>query len=128
VTGVRVLLGTAAYMSPEQAKGREVDKRSDVWAFGCVLYEMLNGRRAFGGEDVADTLAHVLRGDPDWQPLDRAFPSTIVMLVRNCLQKDRRLRMPTSPSRSSSSTRRRRPRLPATPLLQAAAVGVCHSL
>ena len=61
-----VILGTAAYMSPEQAKGRAADKRSDIWAFGCVLYEMLTGRRAFEGDDVSDTLAAVLRGEPDW--------------------------------------------------------------
>ena len=66
MTGVGVLLGTAAYMAPEQAKGREADKRSDIWAFGCVLYEMLTGKRAFDGEDVSDTLANVLKNEPDW--------------------------------------------------------------
>ena len=66
MTGVGVLLGTAAYMSPEQAKGREADKRSDIWAFGCVLYEMLTGKRPFDGEDVSDTLANVLKGEPPW--------------------------------------------------------------
>src|SRR2546427_273113 len=65
MTGVGMLLGTAAYMSPEQAKGHEADKRSDNWAFGCVVYEMLTGKRAFEGEDVSDTLAAVLRGEPD---------------------------------------------------------------
>ena len=69
MTRIGVILGTAAYMSPEQAKGRAADKRSDVWAFGCVLYEMLTGRRAFEGEDVSDTLAAVLRGEPDWTVL-----------------------------------------------------------
>ena len=69
MTGVGVILGTAAYMAPEQAKGREADKRSDIWAFGCVLYEMLTGRRAFDGEDVSDTLANVLKIDPDWSVL-----------------------------------------------------------
>src|SRR5262249_47133552 len=69
MTGVGMILGTAAYMSPEQAKGRPADKRSDIWAFGCVLYEMLTGTRAFGGEDVSDTLAAVLRGEPDWAAL-----------------------------------------------------------
>ena len=69
VTGVGVILGTAAYMSPEQAKGRPADKRSDVWAFGCVLFEMLAGKRAFEGEDVSDTLAAVLRAEPDWRAL-----------------------------------------------------------
>ena len=66
MTGVGMILGTAAYMSPEQAKGRAVDKRSDIWAFGAVLYEMLTGERAFKGEDVSDTLAAILRGEPDW--------------------------------------------------------------
>src|SRR5205823_14230501 len=61
------ILGTAAYMSPEQARGKPVDKRADVWAFGCVLYEMLTGTRAFEGEDVSDTLATVLKGEPDWK-------------------------------------------------------------
>src|SRR5205823_2239822 len=69
-TRAGVILGTAAYMSPEQAKGRLADKRSDVWAFGCVFYEMLTGKRAFEGEDVSDTLAAILRGEPDWS----AFP------------------------------------------------------
>src|SRR6266545_758917 len=66
LTQMGVILGTAAYMSPEQAKGRAADKRSDMWAFGCVLYEMLTGKRAFDGSDVADTLASVLKGAPDW--------------------------------------------------------------
>jgi serine/threonine-protein kinase len=65
MTGAGVVLGTAAYMSPEQAKGREADKRSDVWAFGCVLYEMLTGRRAFDGEDTTDVLGAVVRLEPD---------------------------------------------------------------
>ena len=64
-----IILGTAAYMSPEQAKGRPVDKRADIWAFGCVLYEMLTGKRPFDGEDVSDTLAFVLTKDPDWTAL-----------------------------------------------------------
>jgi serine/threonine-protein kinase len=66
MTGVGLLLGTAAYMSPEQAKGRVADKRSDIWAFGCVLFEMLTGKRPFDGDDVSDTLAAVLRAAPDW--------------------------------------------------------------
>src|SRR3984893_13436137 len=65
-TRTGMILGTAAYMSPEQAKGKPVDKRSDIWAFGCVLYEMLTGARAFAGEDVSDTLAAIVRGEPDW--------------------------------------------------------------
>src|SRR5688572_2703955 len=93
MTGVGVLLGTAAYMSPEQAKGRSADKRSDIWAFGCVLYEMLTGKRAFEGEDVSDTLAAVLRGEPDWAALPAPVPAVLRTLIRGCLEKDRRQRI-----------------------------------
>jgi serine/threonine-protein kinase len=93
MTGVGTILGTAAYMSPEQAKGRAADKRSDIWAFGCVLYEMLTGRRPFDGEDVSDTLAAVLRGEPDWTLLPRDLPPAIRLLVQHCLAKDRRQRV-----------------------------------
>jgi serine/threonine protein kinase len=88
MTGVGVLLGTAAYMSPEQAKGRAADKRSDVWAYGCVLYEMLSGKRAFKGEDVGDTLATVLKGEPEWTALPGEVSPRTVTLIRRCLQKD----------------------------------------
>ena len=93
MTGIGVLLGTAAYMSPEQARGKPADKRSDVWAFWCVLYEMLAGKRAFDGEDVADTLAAVLRGDPDWSALPRTVPVAVRVLLQNCLARDRRQRI-----------------------------------
>src|SRR5438552_1399376 len=93
MTGVGVLLGTAAYMSPEQAKGRAADKRSDEWAFGCVLYEMLTGKRAFEGEDVSDTVAAVLRGEPDWSALPKDVPPGIESLIRRCLDRDRRTRV-----------------------------------
>jgi serine/threonine protein kinase len=93
MTGVGMILGTAAYMSPEQAKGRPADKRSDVWAFGCVLYEMFTGRRAFEGEDVADTLAFVLTKEPDWTALPTGTPSAIRKLLGRCLQKDRTRRL-----------------------------------
>src|SRR5262245_34355676 len=73
-TQAGVILGTAAYMSPEQAKGRAADKRSDVWSFGCVLFEVLAGKRAFEGEDVSDTLAAILRGEPDWSALPTDLP------------------------------------------------------
>jgi serine/threonine protein kinase len=88
MTGVGVLLGTAAYMAPEQAKGRVADRRSDIWSFGCVLYEMLSGRRAFDGTDVADTLAAVLLSDPDWNRLPKPTPPAIRRLLRRCLTKD----------------------------------------
>jgi serine/threonine protein kinase len=88
MTGMGVILGTAAYMSPEQAKGRPVDKRADIWAFGCVLYEMLTGRRAFQGEAVSDTLATVLKSDPSWSALPSDLPPAIRRLLRRCLTKD----------------------------------------
>src|SRR5499433_879971 len=81
MTGVGMILGTAAYMSPEQAKGRPADKRSDIWAFGCVLYEMLTGKRAFEGEDVSDTLANVLRGEPDWTALPKEVSPAVRILI-----------------------------------------------
>src|SRR5205823_5117133 len=92
MTAIGVVLGTAAYMSPEQAKGRPADKRSDVWAFGCVLYEMLTGKRAFDGDDVTETLASVLKSEPDWTRLAHVPPS-IRALVEGCLRKDRRERI-----------------------------------
>jgi predicted Ser/Thr protein kinase len=88
-----VILGTAAYMSPEQARGRSVDKRTDIWAFGCVLYECLTGRLAFHGETVSDTLAHILKGEPDWAALPADTPAAILVLARRCLQKDIKKRL-----------------------------------
>src|ERR1700674_4407032 len=87
------ILGTAAYMSPEQAKGKAVDKRTDIWAFGAVLYELLTGKPAFHGEDVTDILAAVVRAEPDWQALPAATPLQVHSLLRRCLQKDRSLRL-----------------------------------
>ena len=75
-------------MTPEQARGKPVDKRADIWAFGCVLYEMLTGRRAFAGDDVSDTLAAVLRGEPDWTPLPPAVPRYCGRYLQRCLTKD----------------------------------------
>ena len=94
MTRVGVILGTAAYMSPEQARGRPVDKRADVWAFGCVLFEMLSGRRVFDGDDVTDTLAAVVKTEPAWSVLPTATPPAIRRLLERCLRKDpaRRLR------------------------------------
>jgi Tol biopolymer transport system component len=83
-----MILGTAAYMSPEQARGKAVDKRADIWAFGCVLYELLTGRQAFQGETVTEILAAVLKGEPDWQALPPSIPTKIRDLLRRCLQKN----------------------------------------
>jgi len=88
MTQMGMILGTAAYMSPEQAKGRLADKRSDIWAFGSVLYEMLTGKRAFPGDDVSDTLAAVLRVEPDWTRLPANTHGAVRRLLRRCLQKD----------------------------------------
>jgi eukaryotic-like serine/threonine-protein kinase len=88
-----VILGTAAYMSPEQARGDTVDKRTDIWAFGVVLYEMLTGRRAFSGETVTDILAGIFRGEPDWGALPRSTPLGIRKLLRRCLVRDRKPRL-----------------------------------
>ena len=88
-----VILGTAAYMSPEQARGGAVDKRADIWAFGCVLYEMLTGRRPFAEDTVSDTLAAVLRGEVDWSALPPATPPALRRLLGRCLEKDRKLRL-----------------------------------
>ena len=93
MTGVGVLLGTAAYMAPEQAKGKPADKRSDIWAFGCVLFEMLTGKRAFEGEEVNETPAFVLTKQPDWTALPAATPGAIGRLLRRCLEKDRKRRL-----------------------------------
>jgi serine/threonine protein kinase len=92
-TQAGVLLGTAAYMSPEQAKGKPVDRRADIWAFGCVLYEMLTGAIAFDGETVTDTLASVIKEDADWSRLPAATPMRIRVLLQRCLQKDARQRL-----------------------------------
>jgi eukaryotic-like serine/threonine-protein kinase len=93
LTALGVILGTAAYMSPEQARGMVADRRSDVWAFGCVLYEMLTARRAFAGEDVTDTLAAVVKSPPDWSALPAAVPPAVRALLEGCLEKDRRRRI-----------------------------------
>ncbi len=88
MTRAGMILGTAAYMSPEQARGKPVDKRADIFAFGAVLYELLTGKRAFEGETVTDTLAKILEGEPDWNVLSPTVPSTIRFLMTRCLQKD----------------------------------------
>ena len=88
-----VILGTAAYMSPEQAKGKLVSKATDIWAFGCVLYELLSGHAAFEGEDVTEILAAVVRAEPDWDRLPEKTPQSMRLLLQRCLRKDRRQRL-----------------------------------
>jgi serine/threonine-protein kinase len=92
-TQAGAILGTAAYMSPEQAKGRPADRRADIWAFGCLLYEALTGKRAFGGETVSELLAAVMRDEPDWSALPQAVPPPIRQLLKRCLWKDPRQRL-----------------------------------
>jgi serine/threonine-protein kinase len=88
-----VLMGTAPYMSPEQFKGRVADKRSDIWAFGCVLYEMLTGKRTFGGEDVTDLVTAIMRDTPHWESLPADTPAQIRLLLQRCLERDRKNRI-----------------------------------
>ena len=92
MTAAGMILGTAAYMSPEQAKGKPADKRSDIWAFGCVLYEMLTGERSFQGDDVAETLASIIRAEPDWGALPPALDERVAILIRRCLDRNARQR------------------------------------
>ncbi len=94
MTEAGIILGTAAYMSPEQARGQAVDKRTDIWAFGVVLFEMFTGKRVFDGGTVSDSMAAVLTREPDWSALPAATPAAVVDLMRRCLRKDpkRRLR------------------------------------
>jgi serine/threonine protein kinase len=89
------VLGTPPYMSPEQARGKDVDKRTDIWAFGCLLYELLAGKRAFPGETLQDTIAAVLEREPDWQALPAKTPAKIRDLLHQCLQKDAGRRLQT---------------------------------
>jgi serine/threonine protein kinase len=93
MTQVGMIMGTAAYMSPEQARGRAVDKRSDIWAFGCVLFEMLTGTRTFDGDDVSETLASVLAREPDWNRLPSDVPAVVAIYLRRCLQKNPKARI-----------------------------------
>jgi len=93
MTGAGMILGTAAYMAPEQARGRAVDRRADVWAFGCVLYEMLTGMQAFASENLSDAVAAVLLSEPDWRALPADTPARIRVLLKRCLQKDSRQRL-----------------------------------
>ena len=92
-TTAGTILGTAAYMAPEQARGKRADKRSDIWSFGVVLYEMLTGQHLFRSETVSDTLAAVLKTDPDWNSLPPETPASIRRLLRRCLERDRKGRI-----------------------------------
>jgi serine/threonine protein kinase len=92
-TEIGMILGTAAYMSPEQARGKPVDKRTDVWAFGCVLYEMITGRPVFARDTVSDTIAAILEREPDWTGLPEATPASVRRLLQRCLDKDPRRRL-----------------------------------
>jgi eukaryotic-like serine/threonine-protein kinase len=92
-TQMGMVIGTAAYMAPEQARGRPVDRRADIWAFGVVLYEMLTGRRAFDGDDVSITLANVLKEDPRWHELPPDLPTAVSRLLRRCLEKEPKRRL-----------------------------------
>jgi serine/threonine protein kinase/Tol biopolymer transport system component len=91
--GGRTILGTPAYMSPEQARGKPLDKRTDIWSFGCVLYEMLTGRQAFAGETVSDTIAAILEREPEWEALPDTTPVTVRRLLQRCFEKDPRHRV-----------------------------------
>ncbi len=93
MTQAGMILGTAAYMSPEQAKGKAVDKRADIWAYGCVLFEMLSGRPPFTGDTVSETLADVMKSAPPWQTLSASVPANLQALIRRCLVKEPRQRI-----------------------------------
>jgi Tol biopolymer transport system component len=93
-TAMGMILGTAPYMSPEQARGRPVDKRTDVWAFGCVLYEMLTGARTFDGEDATEIISSIVKSEPNWNALPPAVPAHLRTIITRCLVKDRKARIP----------------------------------
>ena len=132
-TQAGVVIGTAAYMSPEQARGKSVDKRADIWAFGAVLYEMLSGRKAFEGETVSDTLAAVLRADIDWAALPRETPPSVRRVLRRCLDRDpktrfhdiadARIEMDAAPEPSAISA----PEAPGADAARAVARGICRA-
>ena len=141
LAGPGVVSGTVPYMSPEQARGREIDKRTDIWAFGCVLYEMLTGRRAFTGGTIAETLAAIFETDPDWGPLPAKTPANVRELLRHCTQKDpnRRLRdigdarielddTYSGQTRPFPGPRPRRPRLSRRGMIALAAAAVVAAL
>jgi hypothetical protein len=128
-----LIVGTAAYMSPEQARGQAVDRRTDVWGFGCVLFELLAGKAAFGGATVSDTIAAILEREPDWSRLPRALPPRILRLLQRCLAKDPRRRLQSVRDAAieiedtlgeETFTRARRARSSATWVAAAAAVAL----
>ena len=134
-TQVGMIIGTAAYMAPEQAKGRPVDKRADIWAFGVVLFEMLTGRRMFAGDDTSEVLASVLKTEPDWTAVAPDTPPNVRRLLRRCLEKEPRKRLSaigdarlelddneTVPTTSSAATNAPRPSIAAR--LWPAAIGI----
>src|SRR5262249_14347331 len=93
MTQAGIILGTAAYMSPEQARGRPIDKRADIWAFGCVLYEMLTGQKPFDGETPTDTIAAGVQNQTDWRALPSGTPASLQSVIARCLRKDPELRL-----------------------------------
>jgi eukaryotic-like serine/threonine-protein kinase len=125
MTQMGIILGTAAYMAPEQARGKVIDKRADVWAFGVVLFEMLSGTRAFEGSEVSDTLAFVLTKEPDWTALPADTPVSIRRLLRRCLQKDRKQRLADI---SDARIELEEALIPAEPVTAAAAPPIKRSL
>ena len=106
MTRAGMILGTAAYMAPEQARGNTVDRRADIWAFGCVLYEMLTGRRAFDGASAVEVISDVLKTDPEWAALPAGTPTVVRSLLRRCLQKDPAAGFATPRTHDSRSRRR----------------------
>jgi len=92
-TGAGVLMGTAAYMSPEQARGRQVDRSTDIWALGCLLYEMLCGKAAFDGETMTDILGGIVKGEPEWNALSKETPERVLWILRRCMQKNPKERL-----------------------------------
>ena len=107
-TRAGVIMGTVAYMSPEQARGKPLDKRTDIWSFGCVFYETLSGRKVFAGETVSDTIAAILEREPDWPALSDTTPAIIRSLLRRCFQKDPNHRLHDIASRPLLEGRRHR--------------------
>ena len=123
-----VILGTTSYMAPEQAKGKPVDRRADIWAFGCVLFEMLTGHRAFAGETPSDVLVGIIEREPDWQTLPAGTPAAIRRLLRRSVEKDPRRRLDSAAVARielDEAARERAPLVPSTGARSAAAWRPC---